>query len=59
MRAHKPAGCADMTLRENFRLLMAERRLYMRGTPEHDWRTRAARKFIWIMRDVPTTEWPK
>lgn len=48
-----------MTLRENFMGLMAERRQYERGTPEHDWRTRAARKFVWIMRGIPTMEWPE
>ena len=46
-----------MTTKEHFRQIMRERRYYKRGTPEHDWRTRAARKFVWIIRGVPTSEW--
>lgn len=46
-----------MTTRTIFRALMAERRSYLRGTPDHEYRTRAARKIVWIMRGVPATEW--
>ena len=46
-----------MTPHEHFRALMRERREYKPGTPEHSWRTRAARKFVWLMRGVPTEQW--
>lgn len=47
-----------MTTREHFHLTMRERRRVCRNTPEHQYLTRVARKFVWIMRGVPTTEWP-
>lgn len=40
-----------------FRALMAERRLWPRGSADHEYRTRAARKLIWLMRGVPTNQW--
>lgn len=46
-----------MNTRTIFRALMAERRTHPRGTPDHEYRTRAARKLLWAMRGVPTTEW--
>jgi hypothetical protein len=46
-----------MTPRDHFRQIMAERRSFARHTPEHDWRTRAARKYLWIIRDVPPMLW--
>ena len=46
-----------MTTRAAFLALMAERRNWPRGSADHDYRTRAARKLVWIMRGVPTTEW--
>lgn len=48
-----------MTTRQNFRALMAERRNWPKGSADHDYRSRAARKLVWIMRNVPTTEWPE
>jgi len=48
-----------MTTREHFRRIMAERRRFPPGSADYDYRTRAARKYVWIMRGVPTTEWPK
>lgn len=46
-----------MNARENFLSLMAERRAFPRGTPEHEYRSRAARKLVWLMRGVPSSEW--
>ena len=46
-----------MTTRAIFLALMAERRNWPRGSIDHEYRTRAARKLVWIMRGVPTTEW--
>jgi len=46
-----------MTARDYFKELMAERRMFRRGTAEHNWRTRAARKYVWLMRGIPTKEW--
>lgn len=48
-----------MTTRERFRALMAERRKWPKGSVDHNYRTRAARKLVWIIRRVPTTEWPE
>jgi hypothetical protein len=42
-----------------FKELMAERRKFNRGTAEHAWRTRAARKYVWMMRDIPVCDWPE
>jgi hypothetical protein len=36
---------------------MAERRAFRPGSADHDYRTRAARKLVWLMRGVPTSEW--
>lgn len=46
-----------MTTRDFFLALMAERRRWPRGTADHEYRTRAARKLVWLMRGVPTEEW--
>lgn len=43
--------------RATFLALMAERRQFQRGTPDHEYRTRAARKLVWIMRGVPSNQW--
>jgi len=40
-----------------FRQTMRERRLYDRASPEWAWRTRAARKYVWMIRDVAPMEW--
>lgn len=48
-----------MTTRERFHQIMAERRKLKRGSADYDYRTRAARKFVWIMRKVPAMEWPQ
>lgn len=46
-----------MTTRQHFRSLMAERRTFQRGSADHDYRTRALRKLVWLMRGVPTDKW--
>ena len=48
-----------MTTRATFRALMAERREWPRGTDDLEYRTRAARKLVWILRGVPSSEWPQ
>jgi hypothetical protein len=47
-----------MTAREHFQTLMRERRKFPRGSAEHNWRTRAARRYFWLLRGIPTSEWP-
>ena len=47
----------EMTSRDYFLQMMRERRQYMRGSAEYEWRTKAARKYVWIMRDIPVSEW--
>lgn len=46
-------------LRRLFLETMSERRRFPKGSPDWIYRTRAARKYVWMMRDVPTTEWSK
>jgi len=46
-----------MTTRAIFLALMAERRNWPRGYMDHEYRTRAARKLVWIIRGVPASEW--
>jgi len=46
-----------MTTADFFRATMAERRKHARGTSDHDYLTRTARKYVWIMRGIPTKEW--
>lgn len=46
-----------MPARDLFRLTMRRRRTYPRASHEWQYLTRAARKYVWIMRKVPTTEW--
>ena len=46
-----------MIARAEFHRLMAERRAYAAGTPDHEYRTRAARKLVWLMRGVAISQW--
>jgi hypothetical protein len=46
-----------MNLTTEFHHLMRERRLFAAGSPDHAYRTRAARKIVWLMRGVPASEW--
>lgn len=39
------------------RRLLTERRRYQRGSDEWEYRTRAARKIVWLHRGIPTCEW--
>ena len=48
-----------MNLINEFHRLMRERRSFAAGSPDHDYRTRAARKMVWLMRGVPAGEWAK
>lgn len=46
-----------VTAKDHFRRIMAERRRFPRGTPDHAYRSNAARKIIWMMRGKPVMEW--
>lgn len=46
-----------MSERETFRDVMRQRRQWPKGSADYDYRTRAARKLVWMIRKVPTTEW--
>ncbi|MBY6005405.1 hypothetical protein KUV62_15880 [Salipiger bermudensis] len=46
-----------MTMRECFLDMMRQRRRFPRGSGEWDWRTKAARKYLWMHLGVPTTKW--
>lgn len=46
-----------MTLRDHFKQMMRERRHYQPGSMEHEWRTRAARKYVWMLRRAPVCDW--
>ena len=48
-----------MPCKDEFRRLMVERKAFPPGSPDHEYRTRAARKLVWMMRGVPVTEWRK
>lgn len=40
-----------------FRRTMADRRAYRRDSYEHQYRTAACRKFVWLMLGVPVNQW--
>ena len=40
-----------------FRRMMRERKKFSRGTADHEYRTRAARKLVWMINGVPVSEW--
>ena len=44
-------------IRQEFHRLMAERRHYPPGSPDHAYRTRAARKLVWLAIGKPVMEW--
>lgn len=44
--------------RNLFLATMAERRKHKLGSLMHAAMTRAARKYVWMMRGVPTCDWP-
>jgi hypothetical protein len=48
-----------MTTRDHFRALMADRRAWPKGSADHEYRSRAARRLVWIIRKVPAACWPQ
>jgi hypothetical protein len=56
MQTTRKRKVGDMA-RKNFLQMMRERRMFPRGSQEWNWRTRAARKYVWLMRGVPVMEW--
>lgn len=46
-----------MTTREWFRLMLRERRAFPRDSLDWEWRTAAARKYLYLMRGIPVMEW--
>ena len=46
-----------MTTKQHFRALMSERRTFDRSSAEHQSLTRAGRKFVWLMRGIPSSQW--
>lgn len=40
-----------------FRAMIQERRMFPRHSSEWQWRTRAARKFLNIIRGIPAKDW--
>lgn len=46
-----------MTTREHFRALMADRRNWPRGSSDHEYRSRAARRLVWIIKGIPVDAW--
>lgn len=46
-----------MTARAAFLVIMAERRAHKPGTADHEYRTRAGRQLVWIMRGIPSSLW--
>jgi hypothetical protein len=38
-------------------LMLAERRLFRRGSLDWQWRTSAARKYVNLIRGVPVDQW--
>lgn len=43
--------------RTHFRQMLRERRAYKVGSPDWEYRTRAAMKYLWMMRGVPNNQW--
>jgi hypothetical protein len=48
-----------MTAFDLFCEMMRERRKHPKGSLDWQWRTDAARKYLWMHWGVPTTEWSK
>ena len=40
-----------------FRRMMRERKNFARGSADHEYRTRAARKLVWLINGVPVAGW--
>ena len=46
-----------MGTRATFIAIMAARKSHQRGTVDHEYLTRSARKLVWLMRGRPVSEW--
>jgi len=46
-----------MNAKQLFHKMMRERREYPKGSMEWAWRTRAARKYAWLVLGIPTSDW--
>ena len=46
-----------MTTPATFLALMAERRQWPKGSADYAYRTKAARKLVWIIKGRPVNEW--
>ena len=44
-------------LTDEFHRIMRERRMFAAGSPDHEYRTRAARNLVRMMRNIPVVEW--
>lgn len=53
---HQPLSFGN-SARAMLRLMLAERRAFSRGSPDWEWRTNAARRYISIIRRVPVNQW--
>lgn len=46
-----------MTIKDHFRAMLRERKHHPKGSHEYEWRTNAARKYAWMLRGVPASQW--
>jgi len=46
-----------MTTRAHLLSLLAERKAWPKGSADHAYRTKAARKLVWIIKGRPVNEW--
>lgn len=46
-----------MTARTEFHAIMAERRQWKPGSPDWEYRSRAARKLVWLIKGIATDQW--
>jgi hypothetical protein len=46
-----------MTTRDYLRQMLTERQGFPKGSPDFNYRTRAARNYVWIIKGVPACEW--
>lgn len=45
------------TARAEFHRVMAERRAFAPGSVDHTYRSRAARRLVWIIKGISTEQW--
>jgi hypothetical protein len=48
-----------MTTQEHFLTIMRERRAWPKGSTDWTYRTRTARRLVWLMRGIATEQWSK